>query len=100
MARLPLLGLSYRDGSWENRVVFDSAKLVRERGLEPPRSKAQEPKSCVSANSTTPAATFTVYVVGRGAPEHPAPQCDALPVLEIWPVDNSVRGFACSIMQS
>lgn len=29
--------------------------LVREKGLEPSRSKAQEPKSCVSTDSTTPA---------------------------------------------
>ena len=33
---------------------FDSACLiVREGGLEPPRPKAQEPKSCASANSAT-----------------------------------------------
>ena len=27
--------------------------LVREKGLEPPRIAAQDPKSCVSTNSTT-----------------------------------------------
>ena len=35
---------------------------VREKGLEPSRSKAQEPKSCVSANFTTPASQFSVPV--------------------------------------
>ena len=30
-------------------------RLVREGGLEPPRPKAQDPKSCASANSATPA---------------------------------------------
>jgi hypothetical protein len=29
--------------------------FVRKGGVEPPRPKAQEPKSCVSANFTTPA---------------------------------------------
>ena len=29
--------------------------MVRERGLEPLRPKTQVPKTCVSANSTTPA---------------------------------------------
>jgi hypothetical protein len=29
--------------------------VVRKGGVEPPRPKAQEPKSCVSANFTTPA---------------------------------------------
>ncbi len=32
-----------------------SARLVRAEGLEPPRVSPQEPKSCVSANFTTPA---------------------------------------------
>ncbi len=31
-----------------------------EKGLEPSRPKAQEPKSCVSANFTTPAAQASV----------------------------------------
>ena len=30
-------------------------KLVREKGLEPPRRKAPDPKSGASANSATPA---------------------------------------------
>ena len=29
--------------------------LVREKGLEPPRQVAQDPKSCASASSATPA---------------------------------------------
>ena len=32
--------------------------LVREKGLEPPRIAAQDPKSCVSTNSTTLALSF------------------------------------------
>ena len=34
-------------------IVAADSRLVREGGLEPPRRKAQEPKSCVSANFTT-----------------------------------------------
>ena len=34
--------------------------LVREKGLEPPRIAAQDPKSCVSTNSTTLAENFTL----------------------------------------
>ena len=34
-----------------------ASNVVREGGLEPPRYKAQEPKSCVSANFTTRART-------------------------------------------
>ena len=33
----------------------ENDEWVPEKGLEPSRPKAQEPKSCVSANSTTPA---------------------------------------------
>ena len=33
---------------------------VRKAGLEPARLSAQEPKSCVSANFTTPASAFSV----------------------------------------
>ena len=36
------------------------ALLVRKAGLEPARREAQEPKSCVSANSTTPASGTSV----------------------------------------
>ena len=32
--------------------------MVREKGLEPPRIAAQDPKSCVSTNSTTLALPF------------------------------------------
>ena len=32
--------------------------LVREKGLEPPRIAAQDPKSCVSTNSTTLAMVY------------------------------------------
>ena len=32
--------------------------LVREKGVEPPRLSAQDPKSCVSTNSTTLALSF------------------------------------------
>ena len=32
--------------------------MVREKGLEPPRIAAQDPKSCVSTNSTTLALSF------------------------------------------
>ena len=32
--------------------------LVREKGLAPPRIAAQDPKSCVSTNSTTLALSF------------------------------------------
>ena len=45
--------------SW-NRQTVESEELntpVRKAGFEPARSKAQEPKSCVSANFTTPAST-------------------------------------------
>ena len=34
---------------------YESTNVVRKEGLEPSRPKAQEPKSCVSANFTTPA---------------------------------------------
>src|SRR5690606_17468620 len=51
--------------------------LVREAGLEPAHSKAQEPKSCVSTNSTTPAVHISV-IGGRTTPaqrpRHPARQ--------------------------
>jgi hypothetical protein len=35
------------------------ARIVREKGLEPSRPKAQEPKSCVAASYTTPALRLT-----------------------------------------
>lgn len=34
---------------------------MRKEGLEPSRPKAQEPKSCVSADFTTPAGAASVY---------------------------------------
>ena len=44
-------------------------KMVRAGGLEPPRPKAQDPKSCVSANSTTLAFSYTVYEEQAGVVE-------------------------------
>jgi hypothetical protein len=38
-----------------NLFYCDACFLVRAEGLEPPRVSPQEPKSCVSTNSTTPA---------------------------------------------
>ena len=45
--------------------------MVRAEGLEPPRVSPQEPKSCVSANFTTPAHvlkgwSLTGFWVGGG----------------------------------
>ena len=37
--------------------------LVREKGLEPPRIAAQDPKSCVSTNSTTRALIIFCYEI-------------------------------------
>jgi hypothetical protein len=42
------------------RTRAGGGTFVREKGLEPSRSKAQEPKSCVSANFTTPASAVPV----------------------------------------
>ena len=39
--------------------------LVREKGLEPPRIAAQDPKSCVSTNSTTLAENLLQHPFGR-----------------------------------
>ena len=36
-------------------ILINFIKLVREKGLEPPRRKAPDPKSGASANSATPA---------------------------------------------
>lgn len=45
---------------------------VRKMGLEPTRPKAQEPKSCVSTNSTTPArrnySRCAIWLGDSGAP--------------------------------
>ena len=37
------------------RATVTDLAAVPEKGLEPSHHKAQEPKSCVSTNSTTPA---------------------------------------------
>ena len=37
------------------QIACRGSRLVRVTGLEPAHCKAQEPKSCVSANFTTPA---------------------------------------------
>ena len=42
----------------ENPFEGRDQDLVREKGLEPPRIAAQDPKSCVSTNSTTLALSF------------------------------------------
>lgn len=39
----------------KNSTSKGAIKLVREKGLEPPRRKAPDPKSGASANSATPA---------------------------------------------
>jgi hypothetical protein len=39
---------------------------VREKGLEPSRPKAQEPKSCVYTNFTTPAGLLIVPAGSMG----------------------------------
>jgi hypothetical protein len=41
--------------------------MVRAEGLEPPRVSPQEPKSCVSANFTTPAREQKSRAVAMGA---------------------------------
>src|SRR6187431_1949002 len=41
-------------------VDAERRRAVRKVGLEPTRPGAQEPKSCVSANSTTPASAFSL----------------------------------------
>ena len=41
---------------------------VPEKGLEPSRLSAQEPKSCVSASSTTPAGVTSVRDDARATP--------------------------------
>lgn len=38
--------------------------VVRVTGLEPARFAAQEPKSCASANSATPAYTVSILITG------------------------------------
>ena len=44
--------------------------MVRVVGLEPTRLTAQEPKSCVSTNSTIPAyLIFPLFLLGEGIPE-------------------------------
>lgn len=43
--------------------------IVSERGLEPPRRKAQVPKTCVYTNFTTPTST-------RGSIQKKAPSCE------------------------
>ena len=44
--------------------------MVRVVGLEPTRLAAQEPKSCVSTNSTIPAySIFSLLLLGEGIPE-------------------------------
>ena len=62
----------FQDGAKPSETVTDvipeddRTRDVRERGLEPLRSKAQEPKSCVSANFTTPAeAEFSIAAAIR-----------------------------------
>ena len=52
-------------GQWR-RMGFGSC-LVRAEGLEPPRVSPQEPKSCVSANFTTPAHEQNARAVAMGA---------------------------------
>ena len=52
---------------------------VPKEGLEPSHPKAQEPKSCVSANSTTPA--VKVGPILRFAKR---PMDSARPLLEVW----------------
>ena len=42
----------------------DYIGLVRVTGLEPARFAAQEPKSCASANSATPAYTVSILITG------------------------------------
>ena len=42
----------------------DYIGLVRVTGLEPARFAAQEPKSCASANSATPAYTVFILITG------------------------------------
>ena len=39
----------------KKKAPTGAIKLVREKGLEPPRRKAPDPKSGASANSATPA---------------------------------------------
>ena len=52
-------------GQW-HRMNLGSC-LVRAEGLEPPRVSPQEPKSCVSANFTTPAHEPKARAVAMGA---------------------------------
>lgn len=53
--RVSALGRAVLNDGIPDREVRDSgdSAAVRKGGLEPPRPKAQEPKSCVSANFTT-----------------------------------------------
>lgn len=44
--------------------------MVRTRGLEPPHRKAPDPKSGVSANSTTPAGDFSFKSCDYGKLEY------------------------------
>ena len=46
-------------------MVFD---LVRATGLEPARLSAQDPKSCTSANSATPAYLIACQIIIRWIP--------------------------------
>ena len=43
-----------------HRVPLADEELVREKGLEPSRLAAQEPKSCVYTNFTTPVGVSSV----------------------------------------
>lgn len=54
----------------KKEAVYKTASfLVRVVGLEPTRLTAQEPKSCVSTNSTIPAYSVSPYFYsGRGYP--------------------------------
>jgi hypothetical protein len=56
------------------RVGPDQSNTVPKEGLEPSHPKAQEPKSCVSTNSTTPASWIAslASLVRRGSRLEPA----------------------------
>ena len=67
------------------------ATTVRKGGLEPPRPKAQEPKSCVSANFTTRAG-WPRPTPGRTAATYRPPVYPLLIELEVAPQFGDVAG--------
>jgi hypothetical protein len=75
------------------RVGPDQSNTVPKEGLEPSHPKAQEPKSCVSTSSTTPALLDCLARQARSARIAPwsAPLCRPSPTKSVSARSSSAR---------